>query len=245
MALSLNNFYFAFILLFLFSQQCLSQSCDDTVLTVGKRKFDISSIKGKNFEVDHGSYTYKLSVCGKVSDFCGDCREYSGCQEKGWYEYCLGVTSSSDKFELLKGGKGLAIINSGGDIIGKDCWGQNGRKLKFEILCDKSKTGLPTSVEVIEPVCDPLTYEYTIRFSHIAGCSTGGGGLSGGSILLIIIFVTLAVYLIFGAIINIAVRHKSGVEIIPNSSFWGGLPSLIKDGMFFICGRRPGYQTME
>jgi hypothetical protein len=45
-------------------------------------------------------------------------------------------------------------------------------------------------------------------------------GLSGGSVLLIIIFVLLGSYIIVGMGYNILIAHKTGVEIIPHHKFW-------------------------
>ena len=38
----------------------------------------------------------------------------------------------------------------------------------------------------------------------------------------------VAAYMIFGIAIQVGVRKKRGVESIPNSEFWTGLPSTIK-----------------
>lgn len=244
----IKHFYIIAVLLLYFSIECYSQSCSDEFLVVNKKKFDIRSIKSLPFRFSDGGYDYSFTICDTISnDMCGRClNSFSGCQRKGWEDWCLGVSSGSNKYEVLPGGKGLAITYDNGDDYNSGCWGGGRRKLRIEIICDKSATSIPTTFEAKEPTCDPLVYEYVFTFRHISGCPFGGGGLSAGSILLIIIFVTFAVYLIAGIIINIVVRQKSGFEIIPNSSFWAGLPSLIRDGVLFICGRRPGgYDTVE
>ncbi len=64
------------------------------------------------------------------------------------------------------------------------------------------------------------------------GGNNGGGGkkepLSGGSIFLIIFFVGFAAYFLIGVVVKWQVYHASGVEVLPNSEFWVGLPGLIR-----------------
>ncbi|XP_020625282.1 uncharacterized protein LOC110062679 [Orbicella faveolata] len=66
------------------------------------------------------------------------------------------------------------------------------------------------------------------------GSPTGGSGLSTGSVLLIVFFVLLFVYLIAGLLYN---KYRKGVqslpEMVPNYSFWADFPFLVKDGCVF------------
>lgn len=64
--------------------------------------------------------------------------------------------------------------------------------------------------------------------------------LSGGSIFLIIFFVTLAVYLIAG-VAYMRIRHEAeGADLIPNREFWADLPVLVKDGVVFSLAKVSG-----
>lgn len=59
------------------------------------------------------------------------------------------------------------------------------------------------------------------------------GGLSAGSVLLILFFVGLLVYLVGG----ILIRHNNGArgwEMVPHHQFWSELPSLIVDGCVYF-----------
>lgn len=105
----------------------------------------------------------------------------------------------------------------------------------FHIKCDKGKSKLTESDFTIFESLDKVE----ITFSHRAGCPNRGG-LSPGSIMLIIIFVTFSVYMIAGITINIGVRQKSGAEVIPNWGFWKGCPSLIFDGFMFVVNKIRG-----
>lgn len=253
--------YLALILgLFLIADFASAQSCKDEVLSVGGRTFNIKELKElEKINFKSGSFEYSFGVCKKVTGECGyfDCyrtKEYTGCQyENQFVDYCLGLSGESDIFELITvdGASGFAITSKGGDQYLDGCWKdkEEKRAMRVEVLCDSSKTGMPTDIQLVEPVCTPeVTYTYTFRFYHAAACS-GKGGLSAGSIMLIIFFVCLALYLIVGIIVNILVRQKSGIEIIPNWSFWSDVPSLIKEGFGFIIGKirgtGGGYTTVE
>lgn len=58
-------------------------------------------------------------------------------------------------------------------------------------------------------------------------------GLSTGSILLIIFFVALILYLLGGIIWN-HVQGIRGIEMIPNIEFWRSLPGYIVDGFIYF-----------
>ncbi|KAI8481828.1 hypothetical protein Bbelb_404330 [Branchiostoma belcheri] len=66
----------------------------------------------------------------------------------------------------------------------------------------------------------------------VSGCA--GGGISGGSIVLIIAASVIVVYFVGGMIVMKVVKGAQGLEIIPNSGFWTGLPGYIKEGVLFI-----------
>eukprot|EP01117_Protostelium_nocturnum_P007358 TRINITY_DN2633_c0_g1_i1.p1 TRINITY_DN2633_c0_g1~~TRINITY_DN2633_c0_g1_i1.p1 ORF type:complete len:253 (+),score=67.20 TRINITY_DN2633_c0_g1_i1:236-994(+) len=90
----------------------------------------------------------------------------------------------------------------------------------------------------------------TINYKSQSGCSLGGKGgkMSAGSIILIIFWSVLISYFVFGVAINKFYLHKSGPEVVPNHSFWFGLPGLIRDGSRFIVikatGKETTYQTV-
>eukprot|EP01139_Manchomonas_bermudensis_P004919 Amastigsp_a174465_1851.p2 type:complete len:266 gc:universal Amastigsp_a174465_1851:846-49(-) len=73
-------------------------------------------------------------------------------------------------------------------------------------------------------------------------------GLSGGSVLLILFFVVLVLYLVVGSAYKSLVVGAVGVEMIPNIEFWRALPDLILDGANFVfsCGKkRPGTASYD
>lgn len=81
------------------------------------------------------------------------------------------------------------------------------------------------------------------------GPTTGGGdngkphkgGLSGGSIFLIVFFVAAVVYLVAGFIVNWKVRGASpGTDAIPNVELWRQVPGLVVDGIIFTKNKIMG-----
>ncbi|XP_075542007.1 cation-dependent mannose-6-phosphate receptor-like [Dermacentor variabilis] len=73
----------------------------------------------------------------------------------------------------------------------------------------------------------------TIPFSGACTPEAPTGGLSAGSVLLILFFIALLVYLIGGILIN----HNNGArgwEMVPHHQFWSELPGLCVDGCVFF-----------
>merc|ERR1711915_791476 len=74
----------------------------------------------------------------------------------------------------------------------------------------------------------------------------GKGGLSGGSILLIIFFSVMFVYILTGTLFMKFKRNAIGSEMFPNKSFWTNCPGLVKDGVRCLispCSKRGEYQN--
>ncbi|XP_012058115.1 PREDICTED: cation-dependent mannose-6-phosphate receptor-like [Atta cephalotes] len=71
-------------------------------------------------------------------------------------------------------------------------------------------------------------------------------GLSMGSLLVILFFVSVGVYFIGGIIVLKALRGATGWEMVPNHEFWCKLPSLVRDGVVFAfnCCRADSYERI-
>ncbi|ELU00623.1 hypothetical protein CAPTEDRAFT_19704 [Capitella teleta] len=76
-------------------------------------------------------------------------------------------------------------------------------------------------------------YHFTLETSLACMKNDQSGGLSTGSILLIIFFVLVVMYLVFGVLVMRFTRGATGLEQIPNIEFWKELPLLIKEGVTF------------
>jgi hypothetical protein len=122
------------------------------------------------------------------------------------------------------------------------------RRTAVILKCDENEEGSLTFISTFPNVNEKYT-NYTLQLSSKCCCpgacpsepSGGGGGghggLSVGSILLIVFFCLLFVYVVGGFIFLKFVRKAEGIEAIPNYSFWGMLPGLIKDGIVFAVNK--------
>jgi len=107
----------------------------------------------------------------------------------------------------------------------------------FKIDCDKNAAS-GNVLSVKEPPGTRCQYFYTM--THKAVCGKGAGGLSGGSVFLIIFFCSAAVYLIAGVIFKRFKMGATGAEMIPNVEFWQSLPGLVMDGFRFVFSKFRG-----
>ncbi|XP_018301754.1 uncharacterized protein [Mycetomoellerius zeteki] len=118
----------------------------------------------------------------------------------------------------------------------------NNIKMIINILCfTDEKTNFildsdPTNVK---------TYYFKLISKY--GCSLQREiGLSTGSLLVILFFVSVGVYFIGGIIVLKALRGATGWEMVPNHDFWCKLPSLVRDGVVFTfnCCRADSYERI-
>lgn len=89
--------------------------------------------------------------------------------------------------------------------------------------------------------CDPFGYGGVKDFGiTIGGGGRGAGGLSGGSWFLIVVFaILLPIYGIGGAALN----HKNGqtgIDLVPNLSFWREFPAYVKEGFTVTVNKLKG-----
>jgi len=117
--------------------------------------------------------------------------------------------------------------------------------VKLDVVCDKSQTGVP-AYEFISRN-DNCLWSFTARHSAACidyinpgpGVFVGGKWLSLGSVLLIIFFVSGAVYLIIGVGVN-SRRGKAGADMIPNRDTWASLWTLSMEGWAFTFSKVTG-----
>ncbi|KAK6166148.1 hypothetical protein SNE40_022911 [Patella caerulea] len=117
------------------------------------------------------------------------------------------------------------------------------RTLNVYLKCDKTEEG-KLDVKGENPPASAI-YEMTLTSKY--ACASGGGGptvtvsvsLSTGSIIVIIFFAVLVVYVIAGISFQRFARKASGKEMAPNYGFWSSMPGLVKDGVLFTvkCGK--------
>lgn len=76
-----------------------------------------------------------------------------------------------------------------------------------------------------------------MTMEHAAGCGKPGGKskISPGSIMLILLFVGIVVYLAAGIAYNALKNGERGLQMIPQYDFWHNFPFLVIDGFKFIA----------
>jgi len=119
------------------------------------------------------------------------------------------------------------------------------RLTEIDFVCDENAgTGSPSFLG------ESPTHHYTFSWPTQYACPGGGGGkkgLSVGSILLIILLCLVVVYIVAGILFNKFRRDLTGIELVPNVTFWTSIPGLVKDGVMFLVGKvrgRSGYQSV-
>jgi hypothetical protein len=198
-------------------------------------------------EAETQAYKYELLTrfCGTIDSFTA-CRSDKAafCMLRDDEEYIsvARFQSSADVKTATTTATGLKlVIENLEDIF----MGQV--TLMVELNCAKTASP-PTSSH--PPGTDPYIVNYVQ--SHPAACKgstagAGGGGLSGGSIFLIIFFASAFVYVVAGCMWNVKRNGLSpGPEACPQRAFWASIPGNVAAGLRFTangCKRKGGYES--
>jgi len=187
-------------------------------------------------------YKYTMNVCAAQTETGGACSGAAICQyrDKTPREYVaqlgkFGTADGQPKWEELKNGEGVILEYSNGT----PCFlpGETKREVWVNLKC-ASKTA--TTFTIVEDT-DPTKCHFDLVLNTNVVCK---GGLSGGSVLLIIVVVALPIYIAVGCIFNVKKRGLSGKEACPQYAFWSEIPTLAKEGCMFcknkITGKKGG-----
>ena len=175
------------------------------------------------------SFVYKVALCEEVTSSCkgsldGGCQEY----DRLGIAQSLGKISSATT-ELVN--DQIVISYSGGDT----CSGSKLYSTKITFVCDKSQGGTGSLRYLTEGSC-VIEFEWATLHACLRPVPSGAenkGGLSLGSILLIVSLVLVVVYLGAGMAYRFRFKEARGLEMLPNRAFWASLPGLIADGCKF------------
>jgi len=125
------------------------------------------------------------------------------------------------------------------------------RATEVTCVCDTSYTGMPAFTSDGEKAGATFVFEMRHQCCCKDACKDGmpasASGMSGGSVLLILVFVVVVLYLVLGGLFMKYKRGAIGSEIIPNKSFWSDFPTLVKDGALFVispCTKRGSYNKV-
>jgi len=182
-----------------------------------KPKFDIYGEGG-------WSFVYNPCTSYKGPSSCND-NDVTVCQDNYViYNKCGSMKSTQFTYE-------------GDNVIMVSKNSIDNRISRIKLVCE---TSLTKPSMVFEKEAPTNTYHFTLASQH--ACFIPSSSLSGGSILCIIFFVILAVYLIAGIAFNKYKKGKVGVELVPNASFWRKIPRLSLDGIRFTLNK---FQPIE
>ena len=206
--------------------------------------------------VDFSSLTSEYNVAGGLGDgrtyafmLCADDAKCSGqvC-EQSRYEgtSSLGThatatwTPNSASGDASQG----AVLSVSGGSEGYECKGT--ASATVNVTCGTGDESISIPTEGGYQGCKwAFIYnsKYVCGLPKSGGGGAGKGGLSGGSIFLILFFVGAFVYFVGGVLFMKYRRGASGADLIPNVGFWRDLPGLVRDGCVFsfnkaraLCG---------
>lgn len=188
--------------------------------------------------------TIGATSCSWTLQFCSDGKHQPPCGKNTVCETVALNNTQAGKFRTLVPNGPLSFVakfeEPGASHL--KC-SDVSKTLKMNVIftCDSQKH-LPIGPESVvtnldySNIDDRDACERNITVPYDGACRTAppSGGLSTGTVLLILFFVALLIYLVGGILIN---RHNGaeGVEMIPHLQFWKELPSLIVEGgVFFV-----------
>ncbi|KAK6166146.1 hypothetical protein SNE40_022909 [Patella caerulea] len=205
-------------------------SCENSEGTIDLTPL-VGSPKFKDVQDEAGSYYFSYNPCTKFTE--SGCTNVAGCQTDMTNFYSIGTQDSAT----------FKVDATNGLYIEYDATTDVKRTLQVYLKCDQTEEG-KLDVKGEFPAGSAI-YEMTLTSKY--ACASGGGGptvtvsvsLSTGSIMVIIFFAVLVVYVIAGISFQRFARKASGKEMAPNYGFWSSMPGLVKDGVLFTvkCGK--------
>ncbi|KAH9524733.1 hypothetical protein Btru_027646 [Bulinus truncatus] len=179
--------------------------------------------KDSEFYVKGNGYQFYLHPCNRSPKACNN-SQMTGCQIGSAVSNIFGIGHIDGN--SMYGGPDTGNLTIKNDYVGDD---KSIRISWLNVVCRDVEANFTYENE------SPLqTYIFTLYTRY--GClpsNDKSGGLSVGSVLVILFFVLLLIYLVGGVLFLKYVRKAEGIEVIPNVEFWKDLPSLIKDGILF------------
>jgi len=239
----------AFVLLCVFAFYSCNADCSSN--------YDLKSIEGQfdtylwdehqqtnavDFSIcKTGATPCGTGVCGKPN-CCGSCQRWV--DDSGPTGVCLGIYKETVLWKDDKEATHVALHYTGGDPVPQP---PGPRELYINLTCSTSATKL-TPKQFVQPTPDnhppnaPYIYSIVIETNAVCGSGTGGG-VYGGGVFLILLFVGFFVYFAAGVAYNFS-QHKEGRELVPHIEFWSDSPTLFIEGCHItwrkitgICGR--------
>ncbi|CAH3167376.1 unnamed protein product [Pocillopora meandrina] len=179
-------------------------------------------------DTDDKPNVYSWNPCTKFKEPDTNCEDALLCQE----------TPSKDSYTVAKEVSSFDENSDGSiNITYTPCTVPSQKDFIREaiivLMCDHTEDRGKFSQFLEHKIIPDKKSLYTATFSTKYACFESGG-LSTGSILLIVFFPLVLIYFIAGLLYNKIHKGVSSFpEMIPNHSFWGDVPFLVKDGCVF------------
>jgi len=230
----MNTALLVFVVLF---ASAFSQTC--TYTATDKSQYDLTAMSAPAAapysDQDTSGNTYFLNICAQAQPPGNTCGQDTAVCQQGtngaWY--LCGTLSS---MALSDGDKGPATGVTVDYDNGRLC-GTTPRSTTVFVECRPNAPTAITSTVESSGSCHYSLYMESGVACPKAGTGSGGSDSVGGVVFIGIVFGGLFLYFAIGSLYNWKVRGHSGTEIIPQSSFWLGLPGLCKDGAMFLKDR--------
>ncbi|XP_035697321.1 cation-dependent mannose-6-phosphate receptor-like [Branchiostoma floridae] len=179
------------------------------------------------------NYEYKARICNPVESSKPDAGIIQ-VDRNGSAEHSLGMIS---KVNIKAGNNWMMLEYRGGDKYHSHCNGLE-RTSIIMILCDSSTVeGTMSIIEEHTRSNEEDCYYLFELYSNVV-CSAKSsipGGLSVGSVLVLIFVVVVGCYFLFGFLYQRFVVGAKGMEQIPHFSFWKDFGNLQADGCELVC----------
>ncbi|XP_032374683.1 cation-dependent mannose-6-phosphate receptor [Etheostoma spectabile] len=176
------------------------------------------------------SYTYVFQLCGDAGGVPGAGIVQLDSMKMEEKPTVIGMY---DATQVIGGSNWVMLIYANGDKYDAHC-SKEKRKAIVMISCDR-KTDMGNMKVVLEDRDRLQNCFYLFEFESSAVCSAIESHISTGSIILIIGFCLLAVYLIGGFLYQRLIVGAKGMEQFPNHAFWLEIGNLTADGCDFVC----------
>ncbi|XP_043972882.1 cation-dependent mannose-6-phosphate receptor [Gambusia affinis] len=211
-----------------------TKACKLNVESASERKVleRLEPLAHKNLSVEvkeeKESYTYEFQLCGDA----GGVQGAGVIQRKTSSEEKPTIIGSYTSTKAIGGSDWVMLIYHNGDKYDTHC-GKEARKAIIMISCNKNTEG------VLEVILEDRERQndcfYLFELDSSAVCPPVQSQLSAGSIILIIGFCLVAVYLIGGFLYQRLIVGAKGMEQFPNYAFWVEVGNLSADGCDFVC----------
>ncbi|XP_071325193.1 cation-dependent mannose-6-phosphate receptor [Trachinotus anak] len=209
---------------------CKLRSNSTSEWTVLKR---LEPLTHRNFTVEDGSYTYVFQLCGDAGGVPGAGVIQVDNKQKEKKPTVIGMYNAT---RAIGGSDWVMLIQENGDTYKEHCSKEKRRAIVL-ISCDR-KTDMGKLEVVLEDRDRDEQCFYLFELDSSAVCPAIESKLSTGSILLIIGFSILGVYLIGGFLYQRLIVGAKGMEQFPNYAFWVEVGNLSADGCDFVCRSR-------